>query len=80
MDHSVQMKYNNWRAERGQRDVVPISIRFGSSKWHPEPQWLMKALDIDKGIESEFALVECDFLSVTDDQRDFAEIDAGDAG
>jgi hypothetical protein len=33
--------YRNHRGEQGYRRVRPISIRFGASAWHTEPQWLM---------------------------------------
>lgn len=48
--------YRNWRGEVSERRILPILIRYGTSKWHPEPQWLMLATDVDKGEEREFAL------------------------
>lgn len=38
------------------RRIRPIKIFFGSTKWHKEAQWLLKAMDIDKGEERDFAL------------------------
>ena len=31
-------------------------LRFGSTQWHPEPQWLLQAWDVDKDAERDFAL------------------------
>lgn len=48
--------YTNHRGETDQRTVIPMSVRFGSTKWHPKPQWLLKAFDLDKDAEREFAM------------------------
>lgn len=48
--------YRNWRGEVSERHVRIIGIRFGSSEWHPEPQLLLRAFDLDKGEEREFAV------------------------
>ncbi len=48
--------YINHRGEQGQRRVHPIRIWFGSTEWHPEPQWLLRALDLDKDAQRDFAL------------------------
>lgn len=48
--------YRNYRGEEGYRRVRPISIRFGSSEWHKEPQWLMLADDLENDKRREFAM------------------------
>lgn len=48
--------YRNYRGEIALRRVQPLAIRFGSTEWHPEPQWLLRAFDLDKGEEREFAM------------------------
>lgn len=49
--------YRNWRDEVGQRRVLPIRIEYGSTEWHPEPQWLLIARDVDRdGAERSFAM------------------------
>lgn len=47
--------YTNWRGEHALRKVLPLRIWFGSTEWHPEPQWFLRALDIDKCEERDFA-------------------------
>ena len=42
--------------------ILPERIWFGSTDWHPEPQWLMDAWDLDKGTIRSFAL--CDISSI----------------
>jgi predicted DNA-binding transcriptional regulator YafY len=44
----VLIDYMNWRGERSMRRIVPRSIFFGSNEWHPEPQWILKAFDLQK--------------------------------
>jgi predicted DNA-binding transcriptional regulator YafY len=52
----VTIRYTNYRGETADRRVVPQSIRFAATEWHPEPQWLLDALDVDKNAERSFAM------------------------
>jgi predicted DNA-binding transcriptional regulator YafY len=49
-------EYKNWEGKKAVRTVVPIDIWYGSTKWHDEEQWLLKAEDLDKGAERDFAV------------------------
>lgn len=53
---SVWIDYTNYKLERSIREIIPASIEFGNSEWHPDSQWLLVAYDIGKGAEREFAL------------------------
>lgn len=53
---AVVILYTNYRGETAVRCIIPRTIRFASSEWHPEEQWLIDAYDIDKGAERSFAL------------------------
>lgn len=55
-DKSVKIDYVNHRGERAIRTIEPITIFWGSSEWHPEPQWLILAYDIERKQERAFAL------------------------
>jgi hypothetical protein len=61
LTHEVDFEYTNWEGRKSLRRARPISIRFGKSEWHPKPQWLMRAFDIDKGEEREFAMADMEF-------------------
>ncbi len=53
----VVIDYTNWRGERGPRRIVPTGrMWFGSNEWHTEPQWLMEAIDVEKGAVRTFAV------------------------
>lgn len=52
----VTVTYRNWRGEIAERQIRPIRMWFGSTEWHPEPQWLITALDVAKDAERDFAL------------------------
>lgn len=52
----VIIRYTNYRGETADRRIVPIRIRFGSTEWHPEPQWLLEAFDLDRGANRAFAM------------------------
>jgi predicted DNA-binding transcriptional regulator YafY len=40
--------YTNWRGERRQRRIKPVRFYFGEVSWHPGPQWLVDAIDLDR--------------------------------
>lgn len=53
--HPIKIPYTNYRGETSERTITPIRPWFGSTEWHPEPQWLLRAYDHDKGAERDFA-------------------------
>lgn len=55
---TVRVRYTDWRGETAVRTLGPKALRFGSNQWHAKPQWLLLALDHDKGVEREFALLD----------------------
>lgn len=52
----LELPYKNWRGEISTRKLQPIRLEFGATEWHPEPQWLLVATDIEKNVERSFAL------------------------
>jgi hypothetical protein len=53
---TIEFKYCNWHGEVEWRNVIPEDIWFGSNEWHKTEQWLMKAFDLGKQSERDFAL------------------------
>jgi len=43
----VRILYRNWRGEVAVRTIQPEEVWYGSTNWHPEPQWLLDAIDLD---------------------------------
>lgn len=54
----LRITYRNWRGEVSERNIVPQSVWFGATEWHPDPQWLLSALDTEKGAARDFALAD----------------------
>jgi hypothetical protein len=52
----LRVAYTNYRGETAVRAILPKSVWFGSTEWHPEPQWFLTAYDVDKGADRDFAL------------------------
>ena len=52
----VTIRYTNWRGETSKRKIIPIKIWFGCSEWHKEEQWLLKATDLEKSADRDYAL------------------------
>lgn len=53
---AVSIHYTNYRGEQAWRRILPIKIWFGSTEWHPEDQWLLDAVDIEKNVNRSFAM------------------------
>lgn len=53
---AVTVRYRNHRGEVSWRRIVPISIWYGSTDWHKEPQWLLCCVDIEKNVNRDFAI------------------------
>jgi predicted DNA-binding transcriptional regulator YafY len=45
----LTFQYTNHRGEKEQRRAIPTHLGYGATAWHKEAQWLLSALDIDKG-------------------------------
>lgn len=58
---ALTFRYTNWRGETAVRTATPISLRWGTTEWHPKPDWLLRAYDHEKRAEREFALADCQF-------------------
>lgn len=44
LNNPLVFKYKNHQGITTLRTVVPKSIRFASTEWHPERQWLMRVV------------------------------------
>ena len=53
---TLQFVYKNWKGETNNRIVIPYDIWFGSTEFYPKEQWLLRAYDIEKCAERNFAL------------------------
>jgi predicted DNA-binding transcriptional regulator YafY len=54
--NAISLVYTNYRGETSVRRVIPQRIWFGATDWHPEEQWVLDAVDLDKQAERSFAL------------------------
>jgi predicted DNA-binding transcriptional regulator YafY len=52
----VTFWYNNWKGKSSSRHVIPGRIFYGSTPYHPEPQWLMECWDLAKKETRTFSL------------------------
>ena len=75
----ITMTYRNYRGEIAERRIIPEWVGFGATDWHPEPQWLLRAFDLDKNARRDFALADCQFADLYR-SADMAECAAFSAG
>jgi predicted DNA-binding transcriptional regulator YafY len=52
----ITIRYTNYRGETALRRILPKAIQFVSTQWHPEPQWVMEAFDLDRKEDRSFAI------------------------
>ena len=55
-DPELKFEYINWEGKKAIRSVRPIEIWYGKTQWHPKKQWLLRAIDLDKNEERNFAV------------------------
>lgn len=58
-DKSVMIDYTNHAGMRAIRKIVPLNdnaLRYGSTEWHHEDQWLLDAYDVAKDDMRTFAV------------------------
>jgi predicted DNA-binding transcriptional regulator YafY len=56
MNEFVEILYTNHRGEASWRKILPHRLHFGSTEYHPGPQWLLDAYDVGKEADRTFAL------------------------
>lgn len=54
--NETTIEYTNHRGVLETRKVLPFKVRFGSTEWHKEEQWLLKAWCYERKAEREFAV------------------------
>jgi len=64
MTPPLKMRYTNHTGKVAIRTIEPTEVLFGATVWHPEPQWLLYAYDVDKKADRTFALADCDFTAL----------------
>lgn len=60
---AVPVRYTNWKGVTSDRRLILGDVRFGSTEWHPEPTYLIRAYDLDHPAQiwKDFDLTKCDF-------------------
>lgn len=53
---TIRFEYRNWQGVVATRRARVISLVYGVTEWHPEPQWLLEAVDLEKDLVRLFAL------------------------
>ncbi len=69
----LTIKYKNYKGEIADRNIIPKELWFGATQWHPKEQWLLKAQDLDKNEERDFALVDIISINSVDVENNTSE-------
>lgn len=70
----LRFLYRNWQGQISWRWVAPRLIRWGATEFHPELQWLMEGVDLDKAACRTFALRDILQWSHQDDWKSLLEL------
>lgn len=57
-----RVMYKNWKGDIRERVIKPLEIYFGSTEYHPEDQWLLRAEDLEKGEIRDFSLKDMEII------------------
>jgi len=57
-EKQVEILYTNYKGETRMRKIIPLNIEYKSTEWHKEEQWILNALDIEKGEKRGFAIAD----------------------
>jgi hypothetical protein len=52
----LRFRYKNWRGVTANRIARFEALVYASTEWHRQPQWLIRAIDLDTGETRLFAL------------------------
>lgn len=55
-DRIVTIVYTNYKQEKKSYRIIPHSIKFGKTEYHPSPQWLIEATDVERNVHRTFAM------------------------
>lgn len=53
---AVTILYTNWKGETATRQIQPTKLWYGHTEYHPEDQWLLDAIDLEKKDVRTFAM------------------------
>ena len=53
---TISIVYTNWKGKTAIRRITPLNFYHGSTEYHPKPQWLVDAWDLEKKANRTFAL------------------------
>ena len=53
-----ECEYRNWRGEVAMRRLRAVAFWHGSTEWHPAPGLMLKAVDLDRDAERDFAVAD----------------------
>lgn len=52
----ARITYKNWKGETAERLVCPDRVWYGETEWHPKKQWFLRAYDVLKDADRDFAM------------------------
>ena len=65
-NQTIEFDYTNYRGEQSHRKARILAVRWGTSDWHPEAQWLLMCWDLAKDEFREFAMKDMTNLKQED--------------
>lgn len=54
--HPATFTYVNYKGVRTERRVMPLQLWYGRSDYYADPQWFIRAWDLDRNATRDFAL------------------------
>jgi ribonuclease HI len=69
----IKITYTNHKNETADFMVLPQSIWYGTTEWHPTEQWFLKAKDLVTKQRHDFAMIHINSMEYPSDEVPFIE-------
>jgi hypothetical protein len=70
----IEFTYTNYKGKVGQRKAQVLRFYYAANEYHPEPQFILAAIDLDKGEPRGFAVKDISNLNVLETRVFNAEL------
>lgn len=57
-DTPQKVMYTNWKGVTRERTIVAKELYLGQTEYHPDEQWILRAVDLEKDEVRDFALAD----------------------
>lgn len=54
----LHVTYYNYKNVTSERVIIPINVWYGTTEYHPKPNWLLTCFDVEKKAYRDFSMLD----------------------